>query len=154
VIRLIAAAVRDGFFTAILCVVILGGIIALYVQAQAHFAMHAPELRVESVTVPDGGVSGGSLQWTRTICNRTQHDIDAVYSPHFLTADDQREITAQGSFTLVVRPGCNAYPGTVTLPPGVGPGEWKLRSIVEWTPRGGLIQITSGTSEPFEVTGG
>lgn len=137
-------------------ILIFGAVLALTLQFHQQFQTKKPELSVLGISVNVPVQAGGPLIWSRTLCNSTDHTVDAALSLHLLHQDEtsgQSEMAIPGSFTAVVPPnGCNKpVIANTTVPATVVPGTWQLRVIIEYTPLGGLLSLTSATSDPFEI---
>lgn len=147
---------RNGLrFQLAISLLILGGIIALYLQFY-NFANRdtGSEITIESVRVFDPPIRD-TIVWQQVICNDSDAAVSVSISVRIVTAappEDEQAIPGQLTTTAV--PGCHPGPERVAMvPASITPGQWKLR-VVDTTAEGGLIRFTSKDSEPFEVIEG
>lgn len=148
---------RNGLrFQIAISILILGGIIALYLQFY-NFANRddAPVLGLtfDALEV-ESPVRDGLLRYQRTICNQSAGEIAGSVQRRLISAlDDEREERLAGDTTVVLGPGECEHDAqrSFMLPDEVNEGRWVLRLILITTPQGGFISQQAATSQPFEV---
>lgn len=146
---------RNGLrFQIAISILILGGIVALYLQFYNYTNKGSPEpaLSVESVTVRSA--VDGQMLWTKVVCNKLDGPISASVSISVESEPPIRTIPLTGGeFSDLIPPGCNARPlRLVALPDSVTPGVWKLNvALFTAASAAGGLTLVSGQSGTFEV---
>ena len=140
---------NGGKFQIVISLLILGGVLALYLQFYAFTQRgSAPGVTVQSVSVESPVTD--TVRYTRVYCNDSDHDISGSIQRRLIrVGDEDVEVTLPETSSLELEPGCDEDTRSFALPEAVTPGTWALRLLV--TTASPELRLVSDTSAPFVV---
>lgn len=141
-------------FTLVTAALVVGVLIQAKNYADRREALNSlPSISIKDLQVQEPVVEGGSLSYSRELCNLTDFPVSGGVQRRIIDVNTERdEIIVVGSSSIELEAGeCQQDTQSFILPTEVKPGMWKLRVIAATTV--GTGALVSATSEPFEVMG-